>query len=143
MSNVRAALAADRRSFGMNFLLWLLGILMAIVLGTPAATAVVEQSQQHPDFGCYRIITTPINDYTVKVESDAIFTDGVTVVDRTYHFGDGTTVTTAEGYGGPVTHTYAEAGDYRINAVIRFNVDGHEILATGSNCTTSFTAGQE
>lgn len=128
----------------MNYFLRCISLflgLTALLVGhsfTATATATKDASE-YPVFGCYRIITTKVGPSTVMVESNAYALNGAFLVDRTYHLGDGTVITTNETGGASVIHRYSEQGDYSVAVVFRFNVDGIIRTVYDSGCESTIT----
>lgn len=117
----------------MKLFLSLFAVFTLFMFGAGQVDATDEQSA-YPIYGCHKLTGEWIDTATVKVESEFIATNGVTLVEREYNFGDGTVVTTNANGSAPALHTYLHLGNYIVSVTFRFNVNGHDVTVQDNAC---------
>lgn len=87
-----------------------------------------------PVYKCNALSATQVTRTKFQFTTDATATNGATIKDYTYNFGDGSTTTA----GASVAHEYAKEGTYKISVAVRVNVNDKVVTAPGT-CVAEVT----
>ena len=101
------------------------------------ATAVVVPPK--PVYTCNTLTSTKITRDEYKFTTAATATNGATLYNYAYNYGDGTT---ANG-GASINHKFAKAGTYKVSVTVQVKVDGNVVNAPSANCVVTVTVAAE
>jgi len=120
-----------------NFICWLIGIALAILLGSSTASEVVERSfNEPPVYMCDSVSAVKLADRTYLFETSATVKNGASIVGYVYSFDDDWTVFSTRS---SVEHTYAAPGTYTVTSTVYVQVAGETKTVAGSDCRVSIT----
>lgn len=91
-----------------------------------------------PVYKCNSLTAAKISRTQYKFTTNASASNGATIKDYVYSFGDGTAATG----GATMNHTYAKAGTYKVSVQVRVNVNGKLVTAPGT-CVTEIVVTPE
>jgi hypothetical protein len=121
----------------MDFILWLLGLMFALIFGPLDGTAPSEAVRPPaPIYACDALAASRISGTEFRFETDATVMNGATIVSYTYDFGDGNMLTTNNP---TVNHTYAQPGTYTVDAKVNIRVAGEVKWGSGPDCSVTLT----
>jgi len=88
------------------------------------------------------VLISLVGEDTYKFTVETTATNGATVKDFSYDFGDDTEVMLSDN--NVVEHTYSGEGTYNAQITVRFNVDGEVVTVKNSNdCAKTITIDEE
>ena len=87
-----------------------------------------------PVYKCNALNAAQVTRTKFQFTTDATATNGATIKDYTYNFGDGQTATA----GASTSHEYVKEGTYKVSVGVRVNVNGQVVTAPGT-CVAEVT----
>ncbi len=88
-----------------------------------------------PAYACDMLTAEKLNGRTVRFNAKASATNGATIQNYTYNFGDGSAVLTSTN--DLVTYTYEKDGSYKPEVKVNVLVNGQTVSVSGANCVAN------
>ncbi len=95
------------------------------------------EEPEEPAYACDLVTVTKLGDRKVRVTTEATGTNGASVKQYHYNFGDGSDVLVTDQ--STVEHTYAADGTYAIRVDVTFTVNGVDKTVSSENCEAVVT----